>query len=416
MFGLLGKKLGHSFSKDIHETFTKKKYTLYEKDNIDQFMKDKHFKGINVTIPYKKDVIPYLDDLSEEAVAIGVVNTITNNNGKLTGYNTDIYGVKKSLDYNNISLENKEIIILGNGSTSRTIEYLCELENAKKITIIARNPRDNQYRFKDLCDHSNSTILFNTTPVGMYPNNIQSLNIDFDLLPHLEFVMDVVYNPLSTNLLSEANKRKIKTENGLFMLVNQAVKAIELFHNYKINDNDVVSYYKALRFKLSNISFIGMPMSGKSYFTKLVGELYYKDVVDLDSEIEKNAGMEISEIFKTYGETHFRKLEYDEVLKYSKLNNKAISCGGGVIKNKLNIDYLKQNGIVVFIDFPLSELMKCNPKNRPLLQNKENLEKLYNERYTLYKSYADVIIYKTSYNEEETLRQIEVKIDEYFNS
>lgn len=416
MYGLLGKKLGHSFSKEIHETFTNKQYSIIEKEEIATFMREKDFIGINVTIPYKKDVIPFLNELSEDASSIGVVNTIVNNNGYLKGYNTDIYGLLKCLEYNKVSLTGKEVIILGNGSTSMTIEYLCKVKNAKKVTVLARNPKLNQYNFEDLAKFSTSTVLFNATPVGMYPNNISTLEVEFDLLPNLEFVMDMIYNPLRSNLLIEASKRNILTINGLLMLIFQAVKAIELFHNYKIKDYEVYKYYNDLLFKTSNLVFIGMPMSGKSFFTKKVGSLFTKEVIDLDIEIEKNAEDSIPHIFEKYGETHFRKLEYDEVVKSSRSTNKAISCGGGVVKNQLNIDYLKQNGVIIFIDFPLVELQKCNSKGRPLLKQSNTLEKLYNQRYNLYKDNADIIIYKTSYNEVETMRQIEVKINEYFNS
>jgi shikimate dehydrogenase len=416
MYGLLGKKLGHSFSKEIHETFTNKQYKLIELQEIAPFMIEKDFIGINVTIPYKKDVIPFIDELSVDAKSIGVVNTIINKSGKLIGYNTDIYGLQKSLEYNKVSLFNKEVIILGNGSTSRTIEYFCKTKKAKKIIVLARNPLKSQYTFEDIVKFSSSTIIFNATPVGMYPNNIEGLNINLDLLPNLELVMDVIYNPLASSLIVEANKIGIQTVNGLLMLIFQAIKAIELFQGYKIKDNDVIIFYKDLLFKISNLVFIGMPMSGKSYFTKKVGTLFNKEVVDIDDEIEKTADMSITNIFEKYGETHFRKLEYDEVVKQSKTNNKAISCGGGVIKNQLNIDYLKQNGVILFIDFPLVDLIKCNPKGRPLLQKHNTLEKLYNERYHLYRENADIIIYKTSYDESETMRQIEVKINEYFNT
>lgn len=416
MYGLLGKKLGHSFSKDIHETFTDKDYQLIELNDVSTFMSDKKFSGINVTIPYKKTVIPYIDKLSVDAKEIGVVNTILNKEGILFGYNTDIDGLSFALDYNNVSVSGKDVIIIGNGSTSRTIKHLCKMRKARKVTIFARNPLKDQYLLTDLNKHSDASILFNATPVGMFPNNLQSLNINFDELHSLEFVMDVVYNPLSSNLLLEAKKRNIKTENGLLMLVTQATKAIELFHGINVSDKEILTYYKNLLIKTNNFVFIGMPMSGKSFLSRLVGKLYNKDVIDLDYEITKTAKISIPEIFETKGEKHFRELEHNEVIKYSKLNNKAISCGGGVILDKKNVHYLKQNGVIIFIDFPLEELLKCNPKDRPLLKNSNSLEKLYKERYNLYRDNADIIISKKSFDQNETMTQIEEKISEYFNT
>lgn len=416
MYGLLGKKLSHSFSKEIHEHFTKHDYTLIERDTVNNFMTAKDFKGINVTIPYKKAVLPFLDHLSEEAKMIGVVNAITNEDGILTGYNTDIYGLEQSLLYNNITVTNKDVLIIGNGSTSRTIEYFCKLNNAKNIYKVARTPKENEYPLSDINSFHHCQILFNATPVGMYPNNDTSITMSLGLFHQLEFVMDVVYNPLKTNLLLAAEEQQVKTSNGLLMLVFQAVKAIELFHNTIIDHNSVIHYYKNLLEKLTNFVFIGMPMSGKSFFTKLVGQRHHKTIVDLDNEIESTNRMPIPEIFETEGEKHFRKLETKEVKRFSKLSNMAISCGGGVITKKENMHFLKQNGLIIFIDFALEDLYKCNPKGRPLLKNRNNLEKLYKERYNLYREYADIHVNKESYDENVTLNKIEVKINEYFNS
>ena len=416
MYGLLGKKLGHSFSKSIHEYFTDYDYSLIETNNLHSFLSKKDFKGLNVTIPYKYDVIQYLDELSPEAKEINAVNTIINVGGKLKGYNTDYYGLAKALEYNHISVYNKDVIILGNGSTSRTIQAYCRKNLANNVRILARNPRDNEYNFNSVDNFKTSTIVFNATPVGMFPNNNDDVLIDLNTLSNLVSVVDVIYNPLRSNLLIEAENRGLKTVNGLYMLISQAIASIELFHNIKISSHDVENYYKDLYFDSSNLVFIGMPMSGKSFFSRIVNDLYGKELIDIDHEIVTNSNNTIEYIFETYGEKRFRELEKEEIGKCSKGHNKAISCGGGAILDPDNVRLLKQNGVVIFIDVPLELLKKCNPKKRPLLQDKSNLEKLFNARYSIYRDNADIIVNKTSFNEKATLKELEVKLNEYFST
>ncbi|MCF7926922.1 MAG: shikimate dehydrogenase [Candidatus Izimaplasma sp.] len=416
MFGLIGMTLSHSFSKEIHESISTINYNLIELDQLDLFFKNKKFIGVNVTIPYKEDVIPYLDELSQTAKEIGVVNTVINSNGVLKGFNTDYYGLKKMLDYNNVSLSNKNIVILGNGSTSKTISYLCETQNAKNIYVLARNPKQNEFKFKVFEDLKDIHIVFNATPVGMYPNNYQPPLISLNNNSDIEVVVDVVYNPLNTRLLLEAKQHNIKAINGLHMLIEQAIKANTLFTNKTHDSNLGVSLYTSLNKKMSNFVFIGMPMSGKSFLSEVIAKLYDKNWIEIDDLIEEQTNISIPDIFKTLGETEFRHIESDIISTYAKQNNQAISCGGGVVLNDTNMHKLKQNGLIIFLDVPLSLLKKANPKNRPLLKDKSNLEKLYNDRYELYKHYADIQINKNSYNEKAILSRIEAKIDEYFSA
>ena len=416
MYGLLGKKLGHSFSKTIHEEFTKQPYKLIEVEKLEQFFSTTQFQGLNVTIPYKQSVIEYLDELSTEAKEINAVNTIIFRSGKLIGYNTDYYGLGKALSYNDITVTNKSILIMGNGSTSRTIQYYCKTNLAQNITILARNPKGNEYNLSDVDNFKNVDIIFNATPVGMFPNNNQAQLLELATFPNLTSVIDVVYNPLRSNLLIEAERLGIQTVNGLSMLIYQAKKSIELFHDIKINDDIVNTYYRKLLFQKKNLVFIGMPMSGKSFFSRLCAKRFNKSLVDIDIEIVKYANDSIPNIFQNKGEIHFRNIESDVILNHSKLNNQAISCGGGVILSKENMVNLKQNGIIIFIDVPLSLLYKCNPKERPLLKDKSNLENLYYTRYDKYVEYADIIIDKTNFNENELMQQIEVKLNEYIGT
>jgi shikimate dehydrogenase len=416
MYGLLGKKLGHSFSKKVHEHFTKKEYNLIETDNLDRFFEFPNYIGLNVTIPYKTSVIPYLDELSTEAKDLNAVNTIFFKSGKIYGYNTDYYGLKKSLEYNDISVSNKHVMIMGNGSTSRTIQYYCRQNNAKIITVLARNPKENEHHFNDVDNFTSAQIIFNATPVGMFPNNNQRLLVSIDKLTELDSVVDLVYNPLRSNLLIAAENRGIKAVNGLLMLLYQAVKSIEIFHDFTISDQDVITYYKYLTLHMKNLVFIGMPMSGKSYLAKLVSKRLGKELFDTDNAIENYVNDSIENIFKYQGEKYFRKVENRIIFEISKQHNKAISCGGGVILRKDNMTLLKQNGIIIFIDASLNLLKRCNPKGRPLLQNASNLERLFDQRYPIYKKYADIIIEKEHFREKEILHQIEVKINEYINT
>ena len=416
MYGLLGKKLGHSFSKKIHEKMTNMEYNLIETDDLNQIFSQNIYKGLNVTIPYKTKVIPYLDELSTIAKETNAVNTIIFKSGKKIGYNTDYYGLEKALSYHNISVASRRVLIMGNGSTSRTIKLYCEKNLAQNIVVLARNPEENEYHFNDVDNFKNYEIIFNATPVGMFPHVNDELIFSLDLFDNLISVVDVVYNPLRSNLLIEAESLGIKAVNGLFMLISQAVKSIELFHNIHITDPEIIELYKSIKLEMLNLVFIGMPMSGKSYFAKLCSKIYHKDVIDIDQEIEDVEDNIISNIFKSKGEKYFRSLEYEQTLKFSKDNNKAISCGGGVVLNEKNINNLKHNGVIIYIYVPLEFLKKCNPKGRPLLKDKKNLEKLFFERYHLYKQSADIILKKRSYDETPILRDLEVKINEYISS
>ena len=266
MRGLIGKKLSHSFSKEIHEKLDQKEYNLIELSELDSFFQSKIFEAINVTIPYKSEVIPYLDYISDSAREVNAVNTIVNENGILKGYNTDIDGLIYTLDHYNVSLENKVIGILGNGSTSGTTQYVGKLKKAKSIKVFARNPKGNEYHLSDVKSHKDIHIIINATPNGMHPNNEDNPLIDVCDYPSLEFVLDLVYNPLNTRMILDAKKHNIKAANGLMMLIHQAIRSNELF-NKVIYDKDITtSLYKDVYLSRCNIVLIGMPMSGKSHY------------------------------------------------------------------------------------------------------------------------------------------------------
>jgi shikimate dehydrogenase len=415
MYGLLGKTLKHSLSKTIHEEWTHSSYHLIETNDLSSIFQKKNFSGLNVTIPYKQDVISYLDELSKEASHAKAVNTIIQKNGKLIGHNTDVYGFEKMLAYHNISIKDKRIIILGNGATKRSISLVLRKLGASEIHVYARNPNDGEFALSTLKDAFPSSIIINTTPVGMFPNVSQHLDIPKNLLTNASVAIDVIYNPLRTTFLQKASDYGLKTINGLFMLISQAAKSIELFHDTKISDFQIRDMYTKLLTSQTNIVLTGMPMSGKSHYGAALAKRYNKVFVDLDSLIEQKTNMSIPNLFASVGEKGFRELEHQICQEISKEQNLVIATGGGVVLNNQNIQNLKQNGVIIFLDMPLNMLLKCTPKNRPLIKTQENIRKLYHERYSLYMKYADLVITKDTYHEATILSRFEVKLDEYFN-
>lgn len=391
-YGLIGEHLGHSFSKEIHEMLGKYTYEICEiaKDNLDSFMKEKTFIAINVTIPYKQQVIPYLDFIDDKAQSIGAVNTIVNKNNKLYGYNTDYYGLKSLIQTNDIDVKNKKVLLLGNGGTSKTARTVLKDLQAKEIVIVDINKDENVITYDDaLKYHTDSEIIVNTTPCGMYPDNDGCI-VNIELFKNLEAVVDVVYNPIRTAIVSNALNKGIKAVSGLYMLVAQAVYAAGIFLDEKILENEIDRIYNIIKKQKENIVLIGMPSSGKSTIGIEIAKLLNKEYIDTDSLIEEKINMPISNFLTKENEDEFRDIEEEIIKNVSKLNNKIISTGGGVIKRNINIKRLKQNAIIVFIDRSLDKLLTTS--SRPLSSNKTDLENLYHQRYNIYKSSSDIIV------------------------
>lgn len=404
MYGLLGEKLGHSFSKEIHESINDYIYKLIEvkKEDLDSFMTNKKFKAINVTIPYKEIVIPYLSYIDEKALSIGAVNTIVNKNNKLYGYNTDYLGLKKLITKNNIILENKKVLILGTGGTSKTAYVLSNDLSAKEVIKVSRKKNNEFITYEEATTiHNDANIIINTTPCGMYPND--DLVINLDNFTKLEAIVDVIYNPLNTKLSRVAKDKNIKVVNGLYMLVAQAVYASYIFLDKEVQEEKIDEVYnKILNTKL-NIALIGMPSCGKTTISKILGEKLKKQVIDTDEKIEEKIKMPIKSFLNKDNENEFRNIETEVINEVSKLNNIIISCGGGVIKKQENIDYLRKNSLIIFIDRNLELLQTTS--SRPLSSNKNDLEKLYNERYNLYINSSDYIV-KNNDELEKTISKI----------
>ena len=391
-YGLIGEHLGHSFSKEIHESISDYEYMIKEiaRNDLDRFMKAKAFKGINVTIPYKETVIPYLDYIDPSAKEIKAVNTIVNKDGKLYGYNTDYLGLRDLILKSKIKVKDQKVLILGNGGTSKTAQAVFKSLEASSIIVVALEPTGNEVSYQDAVTiHSDANIILNATPVGMYPNN-QDLIIDISCFNHLKGVFDVIYNPLQTKLLQTAKAKGIKAHGGLYMLVAQAVYASCIFKGRKIDQTIINEVYTKLKRQKRNIVLIGMPSCGKTTIGKQLAKKMNREFIDIDKEIEKEIGTSIKTYIDVSGEDAFRKLETEMTYKFSKQNNLVISTGGGVIKRQINIDNLKQNGKIIFIDRSL-DLLKPT-ESRPLSNDLDKLRKMYSERFDIYMRSADLVV------------------------
>lgn len=388
-YGCIGEKLKHSFSKEIHNSLASYEYELREvaKEDLGQFMKRGNFKAINVTIPYKEKVIPYLYEIDAHAEEIGAVNTVVNRGGKLYGYNTDFYGMSMLFSHAGIEVSGKKVLILGTGGTSKTARAVTRALGAKETVIVSRTKSETAVDYMEAyAKHNDADIIVNTTPVGMYPACYDT-PIDISVFPNLSGVIDAIYNPLRTPLVSEAKKRGIKAEGGLYMLVAQAVRASEIFIDCTYPDDACEKVYNSLLLEKENIVLIGMPASGKSTVGACLCDLLKRKLYDTDSIVIDNTGMDIPKIFSRYGEDYFRDEESRAVREAGMNTSAIIATGGGVILREENLNVLKQNGRVFFLDRPLELLIPT--KDRPLSSTKEAITKRFEERYPIYLSLAD---------------------------
>lgn len=391
-YGLIGEKLGHSFSKDVHAMLADYSYELCEiaRDDLDGFMRRAEFTAINVTIPYKEAVIPYLSYISEEAKRIGAVNTIVKRDGKLYGYNTDFLGMTAQLKKMRLDLRGKKTVILGMGGTAKTAHAVAESLGADPIITVSRTKRDGVIDYAELYEgHLDAEIIINTTPVGMYPDNY-STPIELSKFEKLEGLIDAIYNPIRTKLVIEAKKMGATAECGLYMLVAQAVYASEIFLGTKYPTEKLTKIFNKIKRKKENIVLIGMPASGKSTVASLLSDSLSREAYDTDEVIKATHERSIPEIFESEGEAAFRDYESDAVALVSKKNNAVIATGGGAILREDNVDMLKQNGVLFFIDRPCEKLIPTH--DRPLASDVEAIKKRYAERYQIYLDAADVVI------------------------
>ena len=383
--GLLGEKLGHSYSKAIHERLAPYTYEMIEceRNRLDEFMRSAPFDAINVTIPYKKAVIPYCAALSPIAEKIGSVNAvIKRSDGTLFGDNTDAFGFMSLVNKSGINPRGKKCLVLGSGGASATICAVLDELSAKSVTVISRSGEDN---YTNLEKHADAEIIVNTTPVGMYPNTGVS-PVDLSLFKKCEGVLDIVYNPRRTALIMQAEALKIPAMSGLYMLVAQAKRAAELFTGTMIDDSRTDEIERELTLKMQNIVLIGMPGSGKSTIAKALGERLERRVYESDELIVEKAQMSIPDIFAKFGESRFRQLESEVLSELGKQSGIIISSGGGAVTREENYPLLHQNGIMVWLKRSIDALPT---DGRPISQSTD-LNELYAVRKPLYERFCDI--------------------------
>lgn len=391
-YGLIGGKLGHSYSKIIHEQIADYTYELMPlptEVEARAFMEKRTFAAINVTIPYKQLVIPYCDVVDPKAQAIGAVNTIVNRDGKLYGYNTDYAGFAYLAKAHGVDFAGKTVLILGTGGTHSTVTAVCRDGGAKEILTASRTGKDGALLYSEAMHRRDVQIVVNTTPCGMYPNVGQCL-IDPKAFPRLEAVLDVIYNPFRTELLLRAEDCGVTAAGGFEMLVAQAVFAAEHFTGKTLDSAATIpDVSRRLRHELANVSIIGMPGCGKSTVGAALAKRLGKKFVDLDAEIERRTGYTIPDIFAQEGEAAFRRYEADVLADIAKGNSQVIACGGGVIKNPANSRALRQNGPVLWVRRPLERLATGG---RPLSKGGAALKQLEAERTPLYNAASTAVL------------------------
>ena len=398
-YGLIGEKLDHSFSKEIHALIGKYDYELKEivSTDLPAFMQQKEFKGINVTIPYKQDVIPFLNSIDKAAEEIGAVNTVVNRDGKLSGYNTDFIGLKRLILSQGLKLDGKKVLILGTGGTSRTARAVAKALNAKTIFTVSRSAKPGDDKGNSISQsvisyqdavalHNDCDIIINTTPCGMFPK-IDDSPIDLSPFTKLSGVIDVIYNPLRSQFVLQAQEKKIIAAGGLYMLVQQAIAASEYFFDTTYSDDEADRIYKTILNKKQNIVLVGMPGSGKTTVGKKLAKKLNRKFYDTDLVITEKEGTTSAEIIRTKGEQAFRDIESAVCRELASEQGVIIATGGGAVLRKENVSNLKKNGLLFFIDRPLEAIKPTD--DRPLSSSEDKLRQVYEYRYPIYTREAD---------------------------
>jgi len=382
--GLLGRKLGHSYSPAIHAMLADYQYKLYEKEpeELEGFLRDSEFQGLNVTIPYKKDVVQYCAALSPLAAELGSVNTLVRRpDGSLYGDNTDAWGFEAMAKRLGVDYAGKKALVLGSGGASVTVQAVLKHLGCT-VVVVSRSGPDN---YDNLDRHADAAVLVNTTPVGMYPN-VGVSPVDLDVLPNLRAVLDVVYNPARTKLILDAEARGIPCASGLYMLVGQAVRASELWTNRTISTGTLERVWKTVGGSMENLVLIGMPGSGKSTVGQQLAKTLGRTFVDADAEIVKRVG-DIPAYFQSHGEAAFRKVEAEVLAELGKQSGLVIATGGGCVTREENYNSLHQNGTIVWLK---RDLDKLPVSGRPVSQ-RDGVQAIYEKRKPLYERFADLV-------------------------
>lgn len=385
--GLLGETLEHSYSPAIHARLGEYAYERFDcpREKLARFLQSGAFDGLNVTIPYKKAVIPYCAALSDAARAVGSVNTIVRcADGTLYGDNTDVFGFRYMLRRNGVSVCGAKALVLGSGGAAAAVCAVLRDEGAREVRVISRTGADN---YSNLDRHADAQVIVNATPVGMYPNNGAS-PVDLQRFAKLALVLDVIYNPARTVLLMQAEELGIPNLGGLHMLVAQAKRSSEIFTGASICDARIDAIEAELSREMENIVLIGMPGSGKSTLARMLGETLHREVVDADEAIVRAAGMPIPEFFARYGEESFRRQETAVLRELGKRSGAVIATGGGCVTRAENYALLHQNGTILWLRRALDAL---SVEGRPLSQ-RGSLEEMYVARAPLYAHFADAAV------------------------
>ena len=383
--GLLGEHLTHSFSPLIHKMLSDYEYKIYEVEaqNLESFVKDGNIDAFNVTIPYKKAVMPFLDKISPEAQAIGAVNVVVRKNGKLYGYNTDYFGFAYMIDSANVDISGKKAMLLGNGGAAATIKAVLTDRGIKEIIIIDKDDNTPE----NLALHTDTSIIVNATPIGMYPNNRKAA-IDLSIFNSCEAVFDIVYNPARTELMLQAKRMGITAVGGLSMLVAQAARGFELFTDDKYEDGIIETIIDKICRDTQNIVLVGMPSSGKSTLGEMLASALSRTFFDADKEFTKMHGISPAQAINTLGEPTFRDMETLTLNELGKMSGAIIATGGGAVTRDENYPSLHQNGIIVYLN---RDIDKLSTEGRPLSQ-KNSLSDLFQKRKPLYERFADISV------------------------
>lgn len=382
--GILGEHLSHSFSPFIHSYLCDYSYDIYEvaPDDLESFMKNNDLDAWNVTIPYKKAVIPFLDYISPEAKVIGAVNLIIKKNGKLYGYNTDYFGFEYMLESSGVDIKGKKVVLFGTGGASVALRAV--LEDKKAGSIVSIGIEDNTKEYVSL--NSDASVIVNATPVGMYPNNRKAVT-DISLFDSLEAVLDIVYNPMHTEIMLNAEEKGIIAIGGLSMLVAQAVKGAEIFTGEKFDKDTTEKIISKIALSTQNIILIGMPSSGKSSVGDILASKLERPFFDADEEFEKMHGITPATAITSLGEDKFRLMEQEVIASLGKMSGAVIATGGGAVTRKENYPSLHQNGIIIFIE---RDIDKLSTEGRPL-SKAGALQELYERRKDAYFGFADIV-------------------------
>ena len=386
-FGLLGGRLSHSLSPQIHAYFGAYPYDLIEKesDELSAFFESPDHRAINVTIPYKKDVMAYCDVLDDTARRIGSVNTIRFDDDAVRGYNTDYFGFRYLLEKHGIPVSGRKVLVLGSGGSSVTACCVLQDLEAREVVVISRSGKNN---YGNLDRHADADVIVNTTPVGMYPHNL-SAPLDLVRFPACEAVVDIIYNPLKTQLLLDAERLGMTAVNGLDMLVAQGKRAAEIFFDRSFDDALIDGTVRSMTERFRNVVLVGMPGCGKSTVGRLLAQRLGKPFADTDTAVEQSAGRLIPEMIAAAGEAVFRDREAQVVEEIGRQLGRVIATGGGAILRERNRLALRQNGVVIFLERPLEALATAG---RPLSKGGAALQALYKERLPLYRAVADFTV------------------------